>query len=61
MSKVFFSITLSLDGFIAPAGMDMEHADNPGYKDWKADGKPGKGAGRDGAPGQNKKNTAGSS
>jgi dihydrofolate reductase len=34
MSKVFFSVTLSLDGLIAPAGMDMEHADNPGYKDW---------------------------
>jgi dihydrofolate reductase len=34
VSKVFFSMTLSLDGFIAPAGMDMEHADNPGYKDW---------------------------
>ena len=34
MNKVFFSMTLSLDGFIAPAGMDMEHADNPGYKDW---------------------------
>jgi len=34
MSKVFFSMTVSLDGFIAPAGMDLAHADDPGYKDW---------------------------
>lgn len=34
MSKVFFSMTQSLDGFIAPAGMDMVHAEDPGYKDW---------------------------
>jgi dihydrofolate reductase len=34
VSKVFFSMTLSLDGFVAPAGMDMEHAEDPGYKDW---------------------------
>jgi hypothetical protein len=24
MSKVFFSVAMSLDGFIAPDGMDME-------------------------------------
>lgn len=36
MSKVFFSVSMSLDGFIAPEGMDMEHADDPTYKDWGA-------------------------
>lgn len=36
MSKVFVSIGLSLDGYMAPDGMDMEHWDNPGYKDWAA-------------------------
>jgi hypothetical protein len=30
---------------------------HPGWKAWMADGKPGKGAGRDGAPGQLKKKT----
>ena len=34
MDKLFFSVTMSLDGFIAPEGMDMDHADDPGYKDW---------------------------
>jgi len=34
MGNVFFSVGMSLDGFIAPAGMDMEHADDPNYKDW---------------------------
>jgi dihydrofolate reductase len=34
MSKVFFSVGMSLDGFIAPAGMDMAHADDPSFKDW---------------------------
>jgi dihydrofolate reductase len=34
MGKVFFSVTMSLDGFIAPDGMDLDHADDPGYKDW---------------------------
>jgi dihydrofolate reductase len=34
MSKVFFSVSMSLDGFIAPEGMDLAHADDPGYKDW---------------------------
>jgi dihydrofolate reductase len=34
MTKVFFNVGMSLDGFIAPAGMDMEHADDPNYKDW---------------------------
>jgi len=34
--KVFVSVTMSLDGFIAPEGMDgrLMPADDPGYKDW---------------------------
>jgi hypothetical protein len=31
---------------------------HPGWKDWMADGKPGKGLGRDSAPGQNKEKPA---
>jgi dihydrofolate reductase len=34
MSKVFFDVAMSLDGFIAPDGMDMEHANDPSYKNW---------------------------
>ena len=34
MSKVFFDVAASLDGFIAPEGMDMAHADDPSYKQW---------------------------
>ena len=34
MSKVFFSVSMSLDGFIAPEGMDMAHASDPSYNDW---------------------------
>jgi dihydrofolate reductase len=34
MGKVFFSVSVSLDGFMAPEGMDMAHADDPSYKDW---------------------------
>lgn len=33
-NKVFFDMSISVDGFIAPEGMDMEHADNPEYKQW---------------------------
>jgi dihydrofolate reductase len=33
MSKVFLSIGLSLDGYMAPEGMRM---DDPGYKNWGA-------------------------
>jgi dihydrofolate reductase len=33
MSKVFVSIALSLDGYLAPDGMTMQ---NPGYKNWGA-------------------------
>ena len=33
-SKVFFDVAGSLDGFIAPEGMDMTHADDPDFKQW---------------------------
>ena len=36
MSKVFVNIVLSLDGYMAPEGMSLEHWDNPEYKDWGA-------------------------
>jgi dihydrofolate reductase len=34
MGNVFFSVGMSLDGFIAPEGMDLTHADDPNFKDW---------------------------
>ena len=34
MGNVFFSVGMSLDGFMAPEGMDLDHADDPTYKDW---------------------------
>jgi dihydrofolate reductase len=36
MTKVFVNIGLSLDGYMAPEGMTMEHWDTPGYKQWGA-------------------------
>jgi dihydrofolate reductase len=36
MSKVFVNIGLSLDGYMAPEGMTLEHWDTPGYQDWGA-------------------------
>jgi dihydrofolate reductase len=33
MSKVFFSVGMTLDGFMAPDGMDLTHAD-PNFNDW---------------------------
>lgn len=36
MGKVFVNIALSLDGFMAPEGMDMAHFSDPGYKNWGA-------------------------
>ncbi|ABY35668.1 MAG: deaminase [Chloroflexus sp.] len=36
MSKVFVNISLSLDGFMAPEGMDMAHFSDPTYKNWGA-------------------------
>lgn len=34
MQKVFFDMSISLDGFIAPDGMDAEHANDSDYKQW---------------------------
>ena len=36
MSKVFFSVSVSLDGYLVPPGMDIEHAGDPTYEDWAA-------------------------
>jgi len=36
MSKVFFSISVSLDGYLAPPGMDLAHAGDPTFEDWAA-------------------------
>ncbi len=36
MSKVFVNNGLSLDGYMAPEGMTMEHWQTPGYKNWGA-------------------------
>lgn len=35
-SKLFFDVAASLDGFIAPEGMDMAHANDPEYMQWLA-------------------------
>jgi dihydrofolate reductase len=36
VGKVFFSVGMTLDGFIAPEGMDLAHAGDPAYNDWLA-------------------------
>jgi dihydrofolate reductase len=36
MSKVFVNIALSLDGYMAPEGMTLEHWTTPEYKSWGA-------------------------
>ncbi|MEO6866172.1 MAG: dihydrofolate reductase family protein [Gemmatimonadaceae bacterium] len=36
MTKVFVNIGLSLDGYMAPEGMNIENWDRPEYKDWGA-------------------------
>lgn len=36
MSKVFVNIGLSLDGYMAPEGMSLEHWSNPKYLSWGA-------------------------
>ena len=36
MGKVFVNIGLSLDGYMAPEGMSIEHWDTPDYKNWGA-------------------------
>jgi dihydrofolate reductase len=32
--KVFFNVVASLDGFIVPEGMTLDHANDPEYKQW---------------------------
>lgn len=36
MSKVFFLVSVSLDGYLAPPGMDLEHAGDPSHENWGA-------------------------
>jgi len=36
MTRVFVNIGLSLDGYMAPEGMSIEHWSDPGYKNWGA-------------------------
>ena len=36
MSKVFVNIGLSLDGYMAPDGMNIANWEDPGYKNWGA-------------------------
>ena len=36
MTKVFANVGLSLDGYMAPEGMTLEHWREPGYKSWAA-------------------------
>ncbi len=36
MSRVFVNIGLSLDGYMAPEGMTIEHWSTPEYEDWGA-------------------------
>lgn len=36
MTKVFVNIGLSLDGYMAPEGMNIENWDRPDYKNWGA-------------------------
>ena len=36
MRKVFFSVSVSLDGYLAPPGMDLAHAGDPTFEDWAA-------------------------
>src|SRR5882762_1083853 len=34
-NKVFFDMVMSIDGFIAPEGMELSHANDPEYKQWQ--------------------------
>jgi len=36
MSQIFANIALSLDGYMAPEGMTLEHWETPEYQDWGA-------------------------
>ena len=36
MSTVFFLVSVSLDGYLVPPGMDLEHAADPTHENWGA-------------------------
>ena len=36
MTKVFFSVSVSLDGYLVPPGMDLAHAGDPTFENWGA-------------------------
>ena len=36
MTKVFFSVSVSLDGYLVPPGMGLAHAGDPTFEDWAA-------------------------
>lgn len=36
MGKIFVNIAISLDGYMAPEGMDMAHWNDPQYRQWGA-------------------------
>ncbi len=36
MAKVFFSVAMSLDGYIAPIGMDLARAPSADAADWQS-------------------------
>ncbi|MBL0217377.1 MAG: dihydrofolate reductase family protein [Myxococcales bacterium] len=36
MSKVFFLVSVSLDGYLVPPGMDLKHAGDPTHEGWGA-------------------------
>ena len=36
MSQVFFLVSVSLDGYLAPPGFDLEHAGDPTHENWGA-------------------------
>ena len=36
MSQVFFSVSVSLDGYLVPPGMDLAHAGDPSFEGWGA-------------------------
>lgn len=36
MTQVFFSVSVSLDGYLVPPGMDLAHAGDPAFESWGA-------------------------
>lgn len=50
MTTVFLALSVSVDGYIAPDRMTMEHAHDPAYRDWASPlgAAPGLGSRHDG-------------